>query len=118
MNNDTLVGRDEEGYTRLQKIQPVIDEIKQACLSNYNPHQEQSIDEAMIKFKGHSSLKQYMRDKPVKRGIKVWVRADSSNGYVCDFNVYTGKDGNSTEKNLGAKVVKKLSRELVGGNYI
>ena len=29
--------------------------------------------------------------------------------------VYTGKDGDSTEKILGAKVVKKLSRELVGG---
>ena len=61
---------------------------------------------------------QYMRDKPVKRGIKVWVRANSINGYVCDFDVYTGKDGDNTETNLGAKVVKRLSRCLAGGNYI
>ena len=59
-----------------------------------------------------------MRDKPVKRGIKVWVRADSINGYICDFNVYTGKEGDRSEDNLGAKVVKALSWLLVGGNYI
>ena len=117
VDNATIVRRGEEGYSRLQKIQPIIDEVRQACIKNYNPHQDNAIDEAMIKFKGRSSLKQFMRDKPVKRGIKVWVRADSKNGYVCDFDIYTGKDGEKTE-DLGAKVVKKLSRELVGGNYI
>ena len=118
VDNDTLVRRGEEGYSRLQKIQPVIDEVKKAFLSNYSPHRENSIDEAMIKFKGRSSLKQVVRDKPIKRGIKVWVRADSKNGYVCEFNIYTGKEGDNTEKSLGAKVVKTLSRELVGGNYV
>ena len=38
---------------------------------------ENSIDEAMIKFKGRSSLKQYVSLKPIKRGIKAWVRADA-----------------------------------------
>ncbi|CAK1593089.1 unnamed protein product [Parnassius mnemosyne] len=40
----------------------------------------QSIDESMTKFKGRSSLKQYMPMKPVKRGIKMWVRADARSG--------------------------------------
>ena len=108
----------EEGYNRLQKIQPVIDEIRIACLNNYKPHQQNSIDKAMIKFKGRSSLKQYMQYKPIKRGIKVWVIADSVNGYVSDFSVYKGKEGDKVEPNLGARVVKGLSRPLVGGNYI
>lgn len=30
----------------------------------------------MIRFKGRSTLKQYMPNKPIKRGYKVWVRAD------------------------------------------
>ena len=38
--------------------------------------------------------------KPVRRGFKVWVRADSINGYICDFAVYTGKEG-VVEKDLG-----------------
>ena len=52
----------------------------------------------MIKFQGRSSLKQYMPKKPIKRGIKVWVLGDSSNGYFSQLEVYTGKKGNSVEK--------------------
>ena len=39
----------------------------------------------MIPFQGRSTLKQYMPAKPVKRGIKVWCRADTHNGYMCEF---------------------------------
>ena len=52
VDNDTLVRRGEEGYSRLQKIQPVLDVVRQTCRQNYAPNQANSIDEAMIKFKG------------------------------------------------------------------
>jgi len=48
--------------------------------------------------------------------FKVWVRADSHNGFLCNFDIYTGRE-ESAETNLGAKVVKKLSRTLVGKRY-
>lgn len=83
--------------------------------SCWNSSKYQSVDESMIKFKGRSSLKQYMPAKPIKRGYKCWVRADESS-YVCEFQIYTGKT-DSTEKQLGARVVKDLTRELVGGNH-
>lgn len=70
----------------------------------------------MIKFQGRSSLKQYMPLKPVKRGIKVWVLADSRNGYFSKFEVYTGK-GATAEKGLGMRVVKALTSELKGKNH-
>ena len=54
----------------------------------YAPHKEIAVDEAMIKFQGRSSLKQYLPKKPTKRGIKVWVLADSKNGYFSNFQVY------------------------------
>ena len=54
--------------------------------------------------------------KPVKRGIKVWVLADSTNGYFSRFQVYTGK-GASVEKGLGMRVVKELTSELKGKNH-
>ena len=51
----------------------------------------------MIPFKGRSSLKQYIPNKPTKRGIKVWVMADASNGYVRSaLKVYVGKQGGAT----------------------
>ena len=84
----------------------------------WNPDKNISIDEAMIPFKGRSSLKQYMPMKPIKRGIKVWVRADANNGYVLAFEVYTGRKGNTTEKGLGAMVVKGLTEQLHGNTIM
>ena len=77
-----------------------------------NSGKEISVDEAMIPFKGRSSLKQYLPLKPIKRDIKVWMRADAVSGYVLAFQVYSGKKGNDTEKTLGSKVVKHLTEEL------
>ena len=70
----------------------------------------------MERFTGQSSLKQYIPLKPVQRGFKIWVKADSINGYICDFSVYTGKEG-APEKEFGAKVVKKLAQPLTRGHY-
>ena len=58
----------------------------------------------MIPFKGQSSMKQYVPLKPVKRGFKVWAMADSLNGYLYDFNVYTGASGGDRETGLGERL--------------
>ena len=59
-------------------------------------------------------MKQYMPLKPVKRGFKVWVRADAVSGYFCDTNMYIAKpsDGTSSETGLGEGVVLQLSECL------
>ena len=101
-------------YDRLCRIRPVIEFVRRACRESFQPGAHQAIDEAMVKFKGRSSLKQYMPLKPTKRGIKVWVRSDSKTGYMCDFEVYTGRQGGTAEVGLGGNVVRRLSRDLVG----
>ena len=40
------------------------------------------------------------------------MKADSTNGYVSQLQVYVGKE-TSTETGLGARVVKDLTRDLV-----
>lgn len=37
------------------------------------------------------------------------MRADPNNGYVNDYQVYTGKEGNVAEKGLGERVVRDLA---------
>ena len=59
-------------------------------------------------------MKQYLPKKPVKRGFKVWVWSDSHNGYVCEFECYTGRKGQSSEVGLGGSVVTRLTWDLVG----
>lgn len=111
-DNDTLPARGEEGFFRLQKVDPVISALKQNFRAAYYPNRELSIDEAMIPFKGRSSMKQYVPLKPVKRGFKVWAMADSLNGYMYDFNVYTGASGGDRETGLGEKVVLQLAESI------
>ena len=115
VDNTSLLSRGEEGYSRLQKVQPVITAMKANFQAAYHPHTQVSIDEAMIPFKGRSTMKQYLPLKPVKRGFKVWVMADSLNGYFCDFDIYVGATG-EREGVLGESVVMKLS-EALGGQH-
>ncbi|KAJ0169398.1 hypothetical protein K1T71_014985 [Dendrolimus kikuchii] len=85
-----------------------------ACQREAKKTTSQSIDEAMIRFKGISSLKQYMPAKPIKRGFKFWVRADSSTSYVFEFQIYAGKsEKNTPELGLGANAVKSLTKTLI-----
>ncbi|KAJ8971485.1 hypothetical protein NQ314_000676 [Rhamnusium bicolor] len=85
-------------------------------LNSFAPNEHQAIDESMIRYKGRSSIRQFMPMKPVKRGYKVWMRCDQT-GYVLQFQIYTGKIRNLTEKSLAERVVKDLSRNLVGKNH-
>lgn len=45
-----------------------------------------SVDEQMVPFKGRLAFKVYMRDKPIKRGIKIFALAGQS-GYIHRFYV-------------------------------
>ena len=93
----------------------------------------------MVKFKGRLKFLQYMPLKPVKRGIKIWCRCDSSNGYLCQMDVYVRKDetqppargrrrrchveiqqqppADRQEEGLVTRAVHLLTRKLVGKNY-
>ena len=98
-------------------VRPMLIFIPEACLENYIPHKEQSVhvDEAMIAFPGQLGFRQYIPAKPTKYGIKVWVRTDSNNNYVYEFEVYVGKPhGIGQEVGLGKKVVLKLTEKLRG----
>jgi len=95
------VPRGMDGHDKLYKTRPVLDHVLQRCQQEYNPGKNISVDEAMVKFKGRLGIKQYMPMKPVKRGIKIWEAADPRNGYVFNFQVYTGKQDGGIEHGLG-----------------
>lgn len=117
-DNSVMPSRESPSYDKLYKVRLLLDTLTETFSQSYKPSKNQSIDESMIRFKGRSCLKQFMPLKPVKRGYKVWIRADES-GYACQFQVYTGKVNDTAEKELGSRVVKDLTRDLVGkGHHI
>jgi hypothetical protein len=79
-NNAAAISRGDPGFDKLHKIRPVIEEINATSKIAYSPSSAFAVDECMVKFKGRSSLKQYMPLKPIKHGYKVWCLADSKTG--------------------------------------
>ena len=52
VDNTALPLRDEPGFHQLQKVMPIITAMREKFEGNYNLHPQNSIDEAMIPFKG------------------------------------------------------------------
>lgn len=70
-----------------------------------------AIDEMMITFFGRTILKQFMRNKPIRFGIKLWAICTIFR-YVLDFNIYFGKDDTDGEETLGSRAVLKMLKEF------
>ena len=117
-DNSNQVPREDPAFDKLFKVRPLLHRVLECCQQEHRPGQNLSIDEAMVKFKGRLGIKQYMPQKPIKRGIKIWECADSSNGFVSEYQVYTGKQQDGTpEENLGYRVVHDLTRNFTGKNH-
>ena len=78
------------------KLHPLIDMMNSKNIKLYNVSLKLSVGESMILFKGPHSIKQYNPMKLIKRGYKMWVRADMD-GYISRFDVYQGKATNAYE---------------------
>lgn len=50
--------------------------------------------------------------KPVKCGIKMWVRCDSKMEYTYDMNIYAGAETVQQEGTLRDRVISKLSETI------
>ena len=75
-----------DSATQPKRGEPGFDKIRPLLNLRYKDTyiltQNLSIDENMISFKGRLSFLQFLPKKPYKWGMKAWVLADSSNGYM------------------------------------
>lgn len=113
-DNTKEPSRNQTSYDRAYKIRPVLDHFNRSFQNAMTNTKTQAIDEHMIKFKGHNIMRQYVKNKPVKWGFKMWCRADSTTGYLFQFDLYTGRKQGGAETGLGESVVLQLSKGLQG----
>jgi len=107
------------GFNHLYKIRRIFDYVLVNCQTMFKPTKNLSVGEAMIGVRGRLYLRQYMPAKATKYGIKVWMVADSSSGYVLNFDVYLGKevDGCWRIHGLGYDVVTKFIRPYTNRSH-
>ena len=81
---------------KLAKVWSLIAVLVPKFLNLYNPSQNLSPDESMLKFKGRLSFVPYMTRKPIKRKSKTC--------YTCAWKLYTGADNTSTVYDADVRV--------------
>lgn len=92
------------------KFKPLLDFANRMYKTYYTPSQNVSVDETLVATRGRTSLRQFMRNKVAKFGVKFWVLAESSTGYVMDMVCYLGKVFEPVQQGTlqGTKVVEDL----------
>jgi hypothetical protein len=103
--NDNMMERDKS-----DKIEPLIHLFNERCLTVVEPEANVSIDEQMIGYRGKSaptSFKQYMPNKPTKRGFKLWARCGVS-GFVYEIKLYHGSKQIISKKNPATSLKRTL----------
>ena len=109
--------RSEDPKDKLCKVRPLLDHITTVSQTLYQPGVNISIDERMVRNKGRFCMRQYIRDKPVKWGYKLWGLACSCCGYTYNFNVYVGKSIMNGPFGLAYDVVMNLLQKLFNQGY-
>ena len=94
-------------------MRPVIDHLNSEFSEVLSIDNEQSIDEHMVKFKGRSGMKQYIKSKPIKWDFKFWFCCTGKSGYLYQMDIYLGrKQTPEFNLGLGEEVVLQLTKDL------
>ena len=104
---------------KLRKVESFVNYFKSRCVALYQPRKQVAVDERMVRSRHWSGIRQCIKDKPIKWGIKRWVLADSSNGYTVDFTIYIGKDASReiSRFRLGHDAVVRLISPYYNQGY-
>ena len=68
-NDKTVTDRDDPSYDRYYKVRPLLDIIREGCLS-VEPEERMSVDEQIIPYKGKNPLRQYLQKNQKNGGSR------------------------------------------------
>ena len=122
-DNELMKNKGKQGYDRLHKIRPLI-KIISGRFGDCAEHELfVAVDEQIVPFKGHHSLKMYMKKRPKKWGFKIWALGGKS-GYVHKFyvagdNTVVAQDADIIKAvGKSGEVVVNLTENLAEGSYV
>lgn len=89
---------------KISSLLPIIEKFSKA----YQPTDKLSIDEGVVPYKGEFYLKQFMPRKPKRWGYKLYMLADSANGYNLNTIFYKGKENSENDNSHVYDIVHEL----------
>jgi len=61
---------------KLAAIREVWDQFVGKCKKLFEPFEDMTVNEQLVASRGKCPMRQYMKSKPAKYGIKIWAAAD------------------------------------------
>ena len=94
--NDNTQLDPEDKYS---KVRPLMDHLNMKFVDTFCGEEELDVDESMVPCYGRHGCKQFIRNKPIHFGYKIWC-LNAPLGYLVKFIPYQEK-GSVTDKELG-----------------
>ncbi|XP_069177116.1 piggyBac transposable element-derived protein 4-like [Procambarus clarkii] len=79
-----------QGVDKLIKVRSLMQYLLNRFKRIYIPNKNLSLDEGTMPWRGRLSFKTYNPNKPDKYGIKLYMLAEATSGYIYDFEIYSG----------------------------
>ena len=97
------------------KLGNIISSFNTNCKKLLSPARSLSVDEMMVKFYGRSVIRQYIKEKPTKYGVKLWAICCACCGYSLTQNMYLGSTAGAVG---GRDVVIQLSEPFLDKGHV
>lgn len=105
----------QPGYDGLLKVRKFLDLVLPMFESQYIPHQDLRVDEAMVLYKGVRPFKFYMKKNQSKLGVDILLLSDAKNGYVYRMQIYKGKSRDILHPDAVVGLGTKATLDLMNG---
>jgi hypothetical protein len=95
MDNEKLTSdKNHPRYDKIGKVRWVLEDFVKISQRLYNPEKHLTADEIMVAYRGkYSSIRQYIKAKPTRYGLKFWALVCSKTRYIYNILPYLGKSG-------------------------
>ena len=94
------------------KMRFPFEHFRSKIMAAFEPDNNLCVDEILYAFRGNCRWRQYLPSKPAKYGQKYWCLTDVNSSYLCNFDIYLGRDSTRTAP-VGESVVLKLTEPFV-----
>ncbi|KAJ8877203.1 hypothetical protein PR048_021657 [Dryococelus australis] len=64
------------------------------CTKSFKPYANLTVDEGICPFRGRVSFRIYVKNKPNKYGMKLYILFDAVTGYVLNYDIYKAAASN------------------------
>ena len=112
--NDKTTRNQLRSTDKLAPIRNVFESIISTFQMAYTPNEHIIIDEQLVLFRGTCLFHMFIKSKPGKYGIKLWVAADAKNFYACNMQVIHWQEWWIREKKQDFRVVKYMVCHMYG----